>query len=304
LQDVFGSESVIPGSRATTFGSNAGHQVQIEFGKTGRPLKCQAHRTPATVLQRIAERIQIELVETAGYRIGRSFVMLGYDIDRSWRFGDELAITPAPKYMARQPPGYMGPAPAIFECAVPISPNERVNVERRDRKVRKLSLVLNVLFDLGLSLPATNRSWLWVDDIDFNTGTERTRYVQSGYRSSIPTPQGGDFLADDYESLLRVPDREYFSRVGISNVSFELPEGIDELIGSYVLLASDNRASFLRAAYWYRCAFDTRPVSTSLAVVALVTSIEALTGSSAEPGRCECCGRMMNTPTPASRGRA
>ena len=77
LQDVFGSESVIPGSRVTTFGSNAGYQVQIEFGKTGRPLKCQAHRTPATVLQRIAERIQIELVETAGYRIGRSIVMLG-----------------------------------------------------------------------------------------------------------------------------------------------------------------------------------------------------------------------------------
>jgi hypothetical protein len=299
LRDVFGSESVAPGRRVTTFGSNAGYQVQIEFDKTGRPLKCRAQRTPATVLRRIAERIQMELVETAGDRIGRSIVMLEYDIDRSWRYGDELAITPAARDMARQPAGYIGPAPAIFECAIPISTNERINVERHDRKLRDLSLVLNVLFDLGLSLPATNQSWLWVDDSDFNTGTRRARYVQSGYRSSIPIPQGGNFMADGYQSLPRVPDTDYFNRVGISNRSFDLPEGIDQLFGTYVLLTGDNRAAFLRAAFWYRCAFDTRPVSTSLAVVALVTSIEALTGSSAEPGRCECCGRTMNTPTAA-----
>lgn len=244
-------------------------------------------------------RVENDLLPHREPTVGRTILFARYPVRGCARVDGVLQVLPPPPESAL-PPFLLADHPFVIEYLFRPSPNVWVNGTRRADAEKSSGLLLNLIFEGGVTLPEEFADHRWTlvprheGDVRCDTAFLQGGYWIEGFRSEDST-----FTAlEGVPPLSYVDTFTYGSRRGIEpGRPLELPSDFPDFIVSYSGLSFATRQSFKRALYWFAHGQRAQPYSLSAHIVSLITAIEALIELTHDGPRCPECNKERESVT-------
>jgi hypothetical protein len=197
-------------------------------------------------------------------RVGREYSFCGRRVIGSWR-GTHSGVQICPPHDdLPRVPGLSGDHPFILEFPLMVAASDTITHNRRLRRHRDLTLVLNVLLVGGAKSMGFRSSHCWA-------GTE---WVHQEFSPRL-NPYISDALSTPAATQLEeLKPEEYDEILGDDGMGLRVPSDLDQLICLYDTLSHSNREKFDRAAFCFGTASRMWNVSVSASFAALGFAIE------------------------------
>ena len=184
--------------------------------------------------------------------------------------------------------------PFVLEFPVQLSANVWIQASRRRRNLRHLALLLNVVLDATITEQNSDGHHVWALVERDERPIPAPEWCQEGYWFDGMIGQSDHFSRpEDTAAIAIVETERYFERWGYTGEPLEVPAILDTALAAFYALNADARATFLRAAFWYRHASLAARFARSAAFIALISSLEALLPDPPAATNCETCGQNV-----------
>jgi hypothetical protein len=277
--------------------------LRVEFSKSHR---LTAFRIAAALMPRVAEireAIASDLLDDASKCVGAEVLFSSFPVDGFFKFDDKLQIRPVPPDAPKAPARHFGEQPFLLEYRFSESRNSLVTSYRKAQATRHLGALVAVFLEGVIKVQSHVLHGHWVN-VPVN-GLDGKPQFQSEFRAGQYICPGLKSCSTDFSPLqgfrpiAQIPEQVYYTRWGeILGRSLEIPDTLDKLLRIFFSLRAEERARFLRAAYWFAQAKSAYLVSKSYQYIAIVMAIETLAQQKSASERCQTCKRELeNGPT-------
>ena len=239
------------------------------------------------------ERAREALTTSLGIEVGHTVLFSPYSITGKYRFEDKFQILPVPEN-AEKPDFLRADHPFILEVSYLKSPNDQINIHRKQKAFNSIILLLNIIMKHGIKSIGNTVRHEWV--LDTSVHPWKSKYCQLGYillGNYCPAKDSLGFSsAEEYETISEMDtNTDYFGISLSAEDKFCLPENMTLLLNKFYSLCESDSENFGRALYWKKIASDSFYISKTNAYKNLVISIESLIPEAKASGFCKTCGR-------------
>jgi hypothetical protein len=223
----------------------------------------------------LSDHITLTLLENQKEAVGQSVCFSEHDAVRGfYRYKDVFQVLPIPAG-APHAPMIMAPHPFVLQFSYSSCPDKSINGYRRMERAAKLTRVLNTLCRNAISTQSRYMRHFW----GFSKGNEPAiQLTQESYGCPGFVPELTDFSLTD-----GIPPIKLFPAVNYYDVDFfsgdydqAFPDSIEQYLDQVFSLKSEEAEKFEIASAWFSQVKDLWPVSSSAALIAVVSAIEAL----------------------------
>jgi hypothetical protein len=183
----------------------------------------------------------------------------------------------------------------VLEFQFTANVNPTLMIERRNRRLRELVLLLNLLAG-PIKQSSTSAHHRWVLSLPQDTGPLQTLYLQEGYYfPGYPSQRDSFSSLSQFTPMNQVDSDKFFKRIGIQmGDTFDVPVFLHPMTTLYHTLDQPTKDRFLRACFWYQHARNVRRHSTSASFMALINAIEVLVDRRSNGNNCDKCGKSLS----------
>lgn len=277
----------LPG-QARRFGDEkAGHYIDVHFKADGTiaSLEGELDRTQAEAL---SNQVSSILIRNQTLGIGQSLCFTAHDaVEGVYRYKDIFQVLPIPED-APHAPMLVADHPFVLQFRYSSCSDGTINGHRRMEKAIKLTRTLNTLCSNAVFPPPRYVQHFWgiLPEKEFTS-----RVIQEGYGYPGFSPELKDFSNKNHLTPIQiVPAATYYDFDFFSGgYAVTLPDSIEEYLDKVFSLKGHDADKFEIASAWFS---QVRPLwrhSSSSALIAVVSAIEALLDKTSEP--CKECGQ-------------
>ena len=203
----------------------------------------------------------------------------------SFGYKDMFRMLPVPND-APQAPMALADHPFVLEFSYVASQDSGVRDMRRSEKITQIIRTLNVISRCRISSSPRYVQFFWAQIPKESLGS---RWLQAGYSLPNFSPQIDDFSPTTRVPGIQLQPVEEYSRAAFVGDNFALPDSVGQYLDAVVSLDGKNATRFAIASAWLYQAGELTRVSSSSALVALISAIEALLDKQSDT--CATCGQ-------------
>ena len=246
----------------------------------------------------LARNIRREIdaeISFGGVDVSRAILFASVPTSNFWRYRDKFQILPVPP-QAPLPNWFVADHPLILEVTHKGTLNPRIRVNRSQRELRQIGLLLGLVLRFNVQMPPRNSTsnWMFVNSESESGMTLHSEYLQQGYTIPDWTFNPHSLTDPTCAPCDVIVDTQYFSAPGISIDSvLNVPQCVSAFFDHYFNLSDSNSDRFLRSCYWYCTGNEIWNSSQSASFISLVQAIEALLPGDERESRCDSCGHPL-----------
>ena len=251
--------------------------LELVYTKSGRVHQVIGHKGVTTALtDEIARHLAVDLFDTPRWSVSRSVVFAGSPVTGFHRRGRDWQLISVPEDAPR-PFEWLAPHPAFFEVRYRTATDTWTNVARRARAETRALTSLNGLLTDKLRRQQAHGQAQW-----FTLPGSREPSALGHVSYAFPGMTASEEFSDPkgLPQIAGIPTDEYYGPDGVYGRAvgedFALPIDVDDALDYFDVLPPPQREQFIRASYWATHAVVVRTMSRSAAMVAAMSSVEAL----------------------------
>ena len=276
--------------RGRRFGDEKqGRYIDVHFDSKGKIAKIvgKLDDSEAKVL---ANHIGSVLLDSQEEAFSRTVCFSLHDaVQGYYRYKDIFQIVPVPP-VAPHAPVIVADHPFVLEFKYLSCPDQTVATYRRTETAAKLARILNTLCNTSISVGSVYVRHFWGMVPEGKQTT--SRWIQEGYScSGVVLPTGAPFSNTQHlEPIKLFPTSEYYNDTFFpGNYALALPDSSERFLDKVSSLGVNDAKAFEVASIWFAQVKNLWPRAQSCALMALVSSIEALLDKQHET--CVACGQ-------------
>lgn len=277
----------LPG-RARRFGDDkAGHYVDVHFKADGTIASMEGE-LDKTQREALSNQISSILIENQPLVVGQSLCFTAHDaVEGVYRYNDIFQVLPIPAD-APHAPMVAADHPFVLQFRYSSCSDGTINGYRRMEKAVKLTRILNTLCTNAVfpSPRYVQHFWGILPEKEFTC-----RVIQEGYGYAGFAPELKDFSnSNELAPIQIVPAATYYDIDFFSgHYAVTLPDSIEKYLDKVFSLKGEDAAKFAIASTWFSQVRSLWRHSSSSALIAVVSAIEALLDKTSES--CKECGQ-------------
>lgn len=276
----------LPG-RARRFGDEkAGHYVDVHF-KTDGTIATMEGELDKTQANALSNQVSSTLIENQTPVVGQSLCFTDHDaVEGVYRYKDVFQLLPIPAD-APHAPMIAADHPFVLQSGYLSCSDETINGHRRVEKAVKLTRILNALCGNAVfpSPRYVKHFWSILPEKEFSCGV-----IQEGYGYPGFAPELKEFSKSEFAPIQIVPAKTYYDLNFFSgDYAVTLPDSIENYLDRVFALKGQDAEKFEIASTWFSQVRALWRHSSSSALIAVVSAIEALLDKNSES--CKECGQ-------------
>jgi hypothetical protein len=279
--------------KARRFGDkNSSNYLDVFFKKDGTITRVEGVLDD-TQEAALADQVRLALLENQKESFAQTFCFSRLcEVRGFYRYGDIFQIIPIP-VDAPHAPMIVADHPFILQFKYVSCADGEINGFRRSKKEAELTRVLNLLCCRPISSSSRYVRRFW--GIGKNAANEHcSSFLQEGYGYREFTPELKEFSDMTATPQIRsFPTAEYYdSDFFAGDYDLTFPDYAKEYLDKFFSLMGENAKRFNIASSWFSQVNGLWHESSSAALVAVVSAIEALLEKSQET--CKVCGHSKH----------
>jgi hypothetical protein len=274
--------------RARRFGDNkSGHYLDVQFKADGT-IGSMDGELDEIQAKALSDQVSSTLLENQTQLVGQSLCFSQHDaVQGVYRYKDIFQVFPIPAE-APHAPMIAADHPFVLQFKYLSCSDATINGHRRTEKAVKLTRILNTLCGSAVFPSARYVQHFWgiCPDKEFTC-----RLTQEGYGYPGFAPELKEFSAsNELPAIQLFPAATYYDINFFSgDYAVTLPDSIEKYLDKVLSLKDEHAKRFEIASTWFSQVNGLWPQSSSSALIAVVSAIEALLEKSSD--FCKECGQ-------------
>jgi len=262
---------------ARRFGNEESSYLDVQFKKSDGTITTISGTLDKTTKRALSDHIKRTLLENQKEIVGQSLCFSEHDVVRGfYRYKDVFQILPIPDD-APHAPMIVASHPFVVQFKYSCCPDQSINGYRRAEKTARLARILNAVCRNAISAPPRYTQHFWGITKDKGLSSQ---LIQQGYGYDGFKPELTDFSVTDGIAAIRLfPTAKYYD-YDIDSLPDDyaqaFPDSADQYLDKVFSLKPEDAKKFDIASAWFSQVNGLWPVSSSAALIAVVSAIEAL----------------------------